>query len=471
MLIAVWGDSVTLRDLHVLEERYPVEKRGWFRSSNPRLDAIWELGVNTAYPSMQDAYADPWRERGQWWGDAYVADHINQVAFGDSLLLRRGLRYMAEEADPDGRLPAFAPNSDTARMLDYEMLWVQSLQDYVERTGDAAFAQEMFPVLSRFVQHAETLRRSDTGLLDIPTGHWSETALADWAGQNSRHGQSTVLNSLYVETLRDAAQVALSAGDPATAQTWEARSLEVEQAINQWLYLPAEERYVSSILDGQYVTATTHAQVWPLAFGLVPDDRMDTVVEAALESFRVEIFGMFWALEGLGRAGYIDEAVELIEERYGALLDRGATTLWEHWDSDQRYDAALSHAWGGAPTWFLTTYILGIRRTGPESWEVRPAFAGIERAAGAVPLARGEVFAQWEVVGCDERRLDVSAPEGSAGEIVLDLEDVTAVTMNGDTIWRDGALREGEAIVFDGLLHIPLQGGDASLRVGLACRD
>ncbi|MFN2201236.1 MAG: family 78 glycoside hydrolase catalytic domain, partial [Caldilineaceae bacterium] len=467
VLIAAWGNSVVLDELLVLEERYPVEARGWFQSSNHRLDAIWQLGVNTAYPSMQDAYADPWRERGQWWGDAYVADHINQVAFGDSLLLRRGLRAIADAADDNGNLPAYAPNSDSARMVDYGMLWVQSLHDYVERTDDIALPCELYPALQRYIAYLETYRRQDTGLLDIPNGHWSESALVDWAGTPSRHGQSSVLNALYVKTLRDAASIARRLNRGQDAEIWDERALVVQQAVNRELLLPSEHRYATSILDGAYVTSTTHAQVWPLAMDIVPEEEIDGVAKAALDGFRVEIFGMFWALEGLGNAGHIQDAVDLIEERYGVLLDRGATTLWEHWNSDQRYDAALSHAWGGGATWFLTTYVLGIQRTGPMTWTFQPAFAGVERVAGAIPLQSGEVTGRWVEDGCGMRTLEVTAPQDSAGTIVLGLEHAIRITENGQVIWHEG-IPDG-ARMEDSSLQVPLAGGHAMFEIEVHC--
>jgi len=92
LLIQVFGSAaVHLSGLHALEETYPVEARGSFTSSDPLLNRIWQVGVDTLIPNMTDAYADPWRERGQWWGDAYVAEHINRVVFGDWQLLRRGI--------------------------------------------------------------------------------------------------------------------------------------------------------------------------------------------------------------------------------------------------------------------------------------------------------------------------------------------------------------------------------------------
>ena len=51
---------------------------------------------------MTDAYMDtPWRERGQWWGDVYVEERVNQAVFGDTQLVRRGILLMAEAMRTD----------------------------------------------------------------------------------------------------------------------------------------------------------------------------------------------------------------------------------------------------------------------------------------------------------------------------------------------------------------------------------
>jgi alpha-L-rhamnosidase len=74
ILIAGWrGHPIQLEKIQIYEERYPKVQRGRFESSNALLDEIWQVGIDTLYPNMTDAYTDtPWRERGQWWGDAYV---------------------------------------------------------------------------------------------------------------------------------------------------------------------------------------------------------------------------------------------------------------------------------------------------------------------------------------------------------------------------------------------------------------
>jgi alpha-L-rhamnosidase len=452
----------------VTEDRYPVIQRGWFHSANPRLDQIWQMGVNTLYASMQDAYADPWRERGQWWGDAYVADHLNQVVFGDNWLLRRGLLLMAESLS-NGQPAAFAPNGDGSQMLDYSMLWVQSVQDYAMRSGDQNLLWQIYPAVRTFMTYLEQLRNPTTRLLDIAPGHWSRTALIDWAGAESRSGQSTALNALYYGTLLDAADLAAMLHDTASAATWRQTAQTVKEQINAILYLPDQGRYATSILNGALVAPTTHAQAWPLALAVTEPAQRDPVATALLDPFQVEIFGMYWVLEGLANAGHIDDATGLIEEHYGKLLDQGATSLWEHWDSNLRYRAALSHSWGGSPTWFLTTRLLGAQPTGLNQWIVQPAFAGVTWAAGALPLPTGDLQVEWQQPTCTERNVTVNAPPNSNGDILVPFADLIELRLNGITAWIGGNILSERVAERDNLLQIHSTGGSDVVQMTRRC--
>jgi alpha-L-rhamnosidase len=417
---------------------------------------------------MTDAYADPWRERGQWWGDAYVDSHINRVAFGDTALLARGLFFLGEAFTEDGRPPAFAPNWDGTHLLDYGMLWVQSLHHYWVLTADVALPRQVYSALQRFMAYLASYEDVTTGLLYVPAGKWYETALVDWRGGESRRGASTALNALYYGTLVDAASIAEVLGDLAAAQAWRDRAAAVRERSNTYLFSLSDRRYSATILDEQVRPATAHAQAWALAYGLVPEGEIDHVADALVELVsadpsapNVEIYGMFWVLEALGRSGRIDEALHLIKSHYGHMLAAGASTWWETFGSGERYRESLSHGWGGAPTWFLSTYVLGARRTGPSTWMVKPAFAGVELASGSLPLGDGMLKVDWNLNGCEETTLGIGAPAGSRGEAVIPLIGAdTFIALNDVAIWRDGgALSPDVTAQADGL-HVSLAGGD-----------
>lgn len=471
VLIAVWGSGpVRLGNIRVYEERFPAIQNGDFQSSDPLLNQIWQTGVDSIYPNMTDAYTDtPWRERGQWWGDAYVIDHVNRVAFGDTALLRRGILFMAD-AFANDLAPGAAPNSNSTNMLDYAMLWVHSLTEYYRQTRDISFVIEMYPVVKQFLDQLTGYKSQDTGLLDLPEAHWSQTAYIGTLGYHSRYGQSTALNSLYYSTLLEAAYAAELVGYSDDANHLQQEAVFVKQKVNTLLYLPDEHRYLTNISqDGPY-PPTPQAQAWALAYGIVPDSEVDQVASSLLEmlspdpsSPNVSIYGMFWVLEALGRSGREAEALDIIRAYYGDQINSGARTWWERFDANDDYTASLSHGWGGSPTWFLTKYLLGMEQLGPGLWTIKPALIGVPQVSGKIPLRVGELQAYWEVVN-NNSKVEITASDGTEGEIIIPYNDSTlTLTLNGQLIWIDGEALVEYVYGIPGEVHIVIPGGRYNL--------
>ena len=371
ILFAIWGTGpVRLDDIVILEERYSSENPGSFLSSDPVLNRIWQVGTDTLIPNRTDAYTDtPWRERGQWWGDAYVASHIDQVVSGDFSLMKRGLRLMTDEFNHTSA-PGLSPNGNGTHMLDYAMLWVLSLSDYYHLTGDREFIYQVFPVLKGFLEHLESFENSTTGLIDLPQSDWSKTAYVESLGYESRFGQSTALNAIYYQTLLQAAVLAEESNDAASGKIWREKAAGVRQKTNELLYLSEENSYATTLYQGTIYPPTPQSLSWALAYGLSPEENLEPLVSSLLNTLstdpakpNLDIYGMYWLLEALGQTGHVNEALDIINSYYGRLLDVGATTWWENFNANQNWAASYSHVWGGSPTWFLTTYVLGARMT------------------------------------------------------------------------------------------------------------
>ncbi len=434
IIIAVWGPGpVWLDDLQVYAEEYPLTQNGSFSSSDPLLDQIWQVGADTVNLNMHDAYADPWRERGQWWGDGFVVDQVNAAVFGDTSLLNRGLLFM-DLAFEESLAPGIAPHNHDLQMLDYAMLWVHSLDSYTNRSADSAqLVNTTYATLRQFMHNLASFENPSTGLLDLPQTHWSETAYIEPLADHSRYGQSTALNALYYGTLLQAAGLAAQAGDETQAAAWQQRAQAVRSSLNELLYVESEGRYLTNIYQGTSYPPTPQAQAWALAYGLPPEENNDAVAAALLELLspdpaqpNVEIYGFYWVLEALGQSGHSAEALELIKSYYGRMLGLGATIWWEWFTSDQNPTQALSHGWGSAPTWFLTTYVLGARQVSPEAWVVKPSFTGLDFASGTLPMPQGALQVAWHASAClpgGIRSLDlqIEAPPGTHGQVQLPL--------------------------------------------------
>jgi alpha-L-rhamnosidase len=352
-------------------------------------------------------------------------------------------------------------------MLDYTMLWVHSLAAEVMATDNADLARRLYPQVKQFMGHLQGFVDPQTGLLALPRQHWSSTAYIDQFGSDSRYGQSTALNALYVETFLKAAQIAERAGDSDQAAYWSAHTPQVRASLNSLLFQPLDGRYLSNIYAGAPISPTIHAQAWPLAYGLGPGGQEIRLADALLEMLslqpteaRLGTFGMSWVLEALGKVGDISEALDVIRLYYGYMLDKGATTWWESFVNEAYADASYSHGWSGAPTWFLTTYVLGAQRLGPDTWRVAPSFEGVDFASGVLPLENGTLDVQWERVSCGEFHLRILASEGSRGQAVLPrFHPDMALTVNGEPVWVNGSALTDRAVASDASVTLDLEGG------------
>lgn len=483
LLLQVIGPGpVRIRQLQVIEEHYPRTWVGNFASSDAQLNRIWIVGAETTALNMLDAYADPWRERGQWWGDVMASYWVNEAVFGDQALLRRGLRQMADEIGPDGRPPAFAPRgADITLLLDYGMLWIEGLHHYWQRTGDLDLVRELYPAALRldgFLQSYE----GPNGLLRFPAAaRWYESALIDWAAGPARRGESSAVNAQYAASLGLLAELATALQRPEAA-TFRERQRQVADAINQQLFDPAMGGYVTSRLDGTTLAERPQAQAWPLVYGVVPPERRRQVAQTLSRQLTpfvqptgpvVEIYGMHWVLRALGATGQTDQALTIVRAQYGSLLDRGATTWWEGFTSDRSFAGSLSHGWGGAPTWFLSQHVLGAQATAPKQWQVAPHPGDLRWAAGTIPTSAGPLSVEWNRPACGQLELKFEAPAGSEGRLLLPItRSRSRAFLDGTLVWDNGPVaRTPATLTAAGLLIDGLGGGSHSASYSTTCSE
>lgn len=475
ILICLWGSgTVQINDLHVMEERFPAEQVGAFHSSDPLLDQIWQTGINTLLPNMTDAYTDtPWRERGQWWGDAYVEEKINQVGFGQRDLLRRGLLYMAETMKKDPS-PFMAPSNYGGLFLDYSMLWVHNVWEYYLLTLDHPFVKSLYPFVLNFMAYLENYWNPVRGLLETPIS--PRIVYIDTLGWHSRYGQATALNGLYAGTLRAASQLAQAMGDETKAMEWKNQAELIKQNINELLFDANTHSYYATFYEEAFVAPTTHAQAFALAYDLVPAGEQEAVATTLLgllasgpETPPVGTYGMFWVLDALGKSGKIAEALEVIKTYYGYMLSHGATTWWEHFTADQFWHSSLSHGWSGAPTWFLTTYVLGYQRTGLNEWQLRPALQELDELRGEVPFDEDKVVIHWKWQDCSQITLSIKTPENSHGVFSLPSSiSIAELAMDDIVLYPNPKGTSTISSLGDFQATFPITGGFHNIRLTVA---
>jgi alpha-L-rhamnosidase len=205
---------------------------------------------------------------------------------------------------------------------------------------------------------------------------------------------------------------------------------------------------------GTLAVQTQASHVRALAFGLVPAElrpavagRLAELVAEARGHLGTGFLSTPYLLPVLADHGYPDLAYQVLLQdtppSWLAMVDRGATTVWEVWDGvDARGvpHASLNHYSKGAVASFLHRYVAGLRSVDPgyRAFEVRPRpGGGITWATTRHISPFGPIEVSWRLRG-GAFELDLQVPPGTTASVVLPGEAARTVAP-GRHHWTNSA--------------------------------
>ncbi|MER5435144.1 alpha-L-rhamnosidase [Streptomyces sp. NPDC002588] len=215
-----------------------------------------------------------------------------------------------------------------------------------------------------------------------------------------------------------------------------------------------QNAYVTS--DGRVKGDTQTAYVLALSMDLLPDtlrkpaaDRLVALIEARDWHLSTGFLGTPRLLPVLTDTGHTDVAYRLLQQHsypsWGYQIDRGATTMWERWDSirpdgsfqDAGMNSFNHYAYGSVGEWMYTN-IAGIApgRPGYREIVVRP------RPGGAVTTARATFTSVYGPVSVSWRQrsgrfgLTCAVPPNTTAEVWIPAATPKTVTHTDGTFLR-----------------------------------
>ncbi len=389
---------VAFRQVHA-----DVKDHGRFECSDEKLNRIWHVARETQRNCLFDSFVDcPWREQAMWWGDARVQSRVTLHAFGDLSFLERGIRLVARSQDEDGSLHSHPPaDAPWHRLPDFMMTWVATLWDWHFHTGRTELLHECLPAMHRLFEFFDG-HESPDGLIGSFDGWW---VFLDWADLY-RDNFSAVLNLTYLEAMRLAAAICRAANDDAAQARYEQKSDRLAASIER-LFWNSDRRVWRDGFDAMrgkpIEQISQHANAMAVLLGLKPEHHARIAKECLIEPARnpasTIVTGSPYfhsiVIEALIATGLRRESIDLIREKWGQLLDAGATTFPEHWNATT---GSHCHAWSGSPLYHLSEEVLGVMPIEPGWKRVRiaPFCETLHFARGTVPSPQGLVHIEWE---------------------------------------------------------------------------
>ncbi len=210
---------------------------------------------------------------------------------------------------------------------------------YYSFYGDDRLLHDNFDMMKRFVLYHERANLKPDGTVDhCSYGDWVDTASI---GANSRNQGATarplVATAYFYHNCRLVERAAHVLGKRDDEQYFARLATRVWTGFNQRFFDPRTATYESG---------TQCSCVLPLAFGLVPDEQRAAVIDNLVEDIMVQrrghtsvgLIGMQWQLQVLTDIGHPEVAYQIATRTdrpsWGYMISKGATTVWERWDTD-----------------------------------------------------------------------------------------------------------------------------------------
>lgn len=444
--------QVPIKKLKIYQKGYYYkfdDEAGTFKSSDTILNAVWDLGKHTIKAtSFSGYYVDGDRERIPYEADAYINQLSHYSLDSEYSIARRTNEYFINH-----------PTWPTEWLLHTVLLFYQ---DYMY-TGKTDMLEKYYDVLkTRILMDLERKDGLISSKSDKLTGEFKMELgfskpdtrvrdIVDWpAGQKdtgwklaNKEGErdgyemvaiNTVVNSFYFHNLVLMKKIAESLGKTEDVLFFKQKAEQVKEVINNKLFDKSRGVYV----DGEGSShASLHANMFPLAFDIVPDKYKKSVTEfIKTRGMACSVYGAQYLLEGLYKANEATYALELITETendrsWWNMIKIGSTMALEAWDMKYKPNSDWNHAWGTAPTNVITRYMWGIKPKTPgfSSVQITPQLSTLSSSEIKVPTIKGSIEAKFSLTAKGEECYKIKLPKKMNGEFVI-LGDKKEVRLN-----------------------------------------
>lgn len=437
-----------------------------FSCSSPVLNDIWDLcKYSIKATSFLGVYVDGDRERIPYEGDAYINQLSHYAVDAEYALSRYTIQYLFHhptwpvEWQQHMVLMAWADHMYTGRS-DLLAFYYQDLsaKTLLALTRDDGLMVEDRSLMSKELLRSLRLTQPPRILVDWPPADFTK---------NSRYGErdgydmrpvNAVANAFHYHTLNLMSRIAQVLQKQEDARRWQERAERVRDAFNRVFLDPGRGYYIDG--EGSEHSAL-HANFFPLAFGLVPEERVAAVVQfIKSRGMACSVYGAQHLLDALYLAGEADYGLSLLTATHDRswahmIYDMKSTITTEAWDNKYKENQDWNHAWGAAPANIIARRVMGIEplAAGFKQVRIKPQVGALAEAQITQPTLRGPIKVRvrqseefWQAW--------IDIPVHMTAEIVVPGRAIESVLENGRKLTRDRNCRHER----DGVV-IPVSGG------------
>ena len=313
---------------------------------------------------MQEVFEDgPKRDRRLWLGDLRIQALVNYHTYRNNALVKRCLYLFATCQLPDGHIPSSLfvqprVESEGGWSFDYSLLYVPTLWDYWEATGDTETVRDLWDVAWKQIELAREQFDENHLIIAPEEMGW---CFIDWSFMLDRQASA---QGVYLYCLRSATKLAELLQD-------EGRKAAAEQE-----YAAKKGAAHSAFLDtetgicvsGKSCQLSWASQIWLTLGGALEASEALTALEKIKEEQEAVTpatpYLMHHYVQALIQVRAFDAARQVLLDYWGGMLKQRADTFWEMYDPNDPKLApyggtivnSYCHAWSCGPAYFIRKY-------------------------------------------------------------------------------------------------------------------
>ena len=397
----------------------PVAYEGSFSCSDDFLNKLWQVSRTSVQINLQTHHLDSptHQEPISDYGDYLIEDLVAYNAFGTTnpWLMRQDLRKWAY---------VMKVKDYHTFHTSYTLLWLQSLVNYYQYTGDKALLEELAP----FVHE---LLATFTGYIG-KTGIVSESPnymFMDWVsfqGLAAHHPPANIgmgyMTAFFCRALSDGILISKILGDKTHAETYEQLRKNIASAYNSQLWDGGKGLYkdgvshLTTIQPNKWMPPDTGVDNYShqnnslaVAYQIASAEEQPKIMEKILAEtpWNLQPYFMHFVFDAMEAAGVYDKhATEWL--RKWTISEQTQSLMEANGMGD------LSHGWTSTPLYQLSARVLGVRPASPgfKTILIKPYPCDLTWAKGTVPTPFGKVTVSW-TLGEGKFTMDVTIPEGT----------------------------------------------------------
>lgn len=430
-----------------------MEQTGTFETSNTLVNQIYK----NAYWSIRGNYRGiptdcPQRaERMGWTGDRAIGSYGESFIFNNNNLYAKWVNDIRITQLDSGSVSDIAPSywSSYTDNMTWPGTYLTVANMLYEQYGNKEPIVKNYDSMKKWLYYMRDKYMTPDHLMPKDEyGDWctppENPTFNDPQDPGLITDKTLIGTSYYFYMLRLLEKFAYILGKPEDAIEFDKQSLVVKEAYNA-KFLNKEAGY--------YSNNTVTANLLSLSFGLVPEEYkkivFENVAKRTLGEFKGHvssgIIGCQWLMRGLTDNGRSDIAYQMLLKTdypgFGYMIEKGATTIWEHWNGDgmAKWIDSQNHVMqlGDLIIWFYED-LAGIKNSenshGFKKITMKPQIIdGLDYANGSYQSVHGIIKSSWKKT---ESSFDweITIPCNTTATVYIPTSSKDKVAENGKSI-------------------------------------